>query len=1461
MSLEASGISVSGHRRSFSDLLAAHKAKRPRHQSEAELRETAVQLLDRHQNLSALLLEGSTSVSEAQTDLCEENPAPRAPPFSGAGPPSDLEDSLIVHALQRQAVELGVPVGVVSSKMATERVVDLMGRTAGCARGALLSSIRRAELSALVRSIQGLLSQRAFSPHIFCRELWKCQPTLEVAWLLHSGNVVTLEHILESEEGGVAWLGAELKALCGVEEDKEAQQQVLAGVVSVLLQAGFRDPPGDASQLCVAVLDDMLSWVLDGLQQGGDLHSGTEAAGSWVWVLDLTLGRASPSDAVLRRFFTRCLTQVLTCQPQFKVSDAIANQSEWTFAKTPRPLTALYRKLAVPFSVDELLCHLRNVLETHEVNWQHVLSFVSTLLVYDAQALRTLTELLSQLLNVAFESYDLENMITAFLLSRQGALEGPTVFPSYGEWFKASFGSAGGCYGNSKKSVVFLMKFLSDLVPFDPPQYLKVHILHPPYVPVKHRTLLQEYVSLAKTRLADLKVSVDEMGLYEDSSGADVPMQPGCQAPQDVEKAIRLFESTGKISAAVMEASIFRRQYFLTRFLPALLMPRALPDSSDSQMSFIESLRRAEKIPASLYSAYTQSCERERLRREHGGGAGLEVLKDLEPQERLQAELQELGILLSAPGTEEEVLAQLARISESLALLIPERPDETAVQVTLCLHPDSPASPDPEHQRIADVMLRGFCQSLMDASRLRPPDRQGPWASRFVQMLLGHRKLAASLLQRLWGLICEQGATLGAAHVLGLAAFLVHLHESRARCPLAVPGPGWPPYPVPFSEALGASLPCSTAPEMAFALRFCAASVCYALCRFALPAENLQEGFPASLWKKLVYLLPRLLPGARVDPLVGGVEVADEAGQAAWRTITDPTASWESLMWRLWREPRVHALWMLPGCQLSFSEWLDAELGVRRSRDALTDLERIEYQQWVCQQHYLPAPPEQGGCDGDPHRACSQILRSVLDLHSGRQGSRIPDTDTCLPDIVSRLQEFMGELELTPPSSESEDDSGIFLLDLVSQRCSATSDPQALSSQLDLERTLHNWGRVVVALPVTALVTVRTRQGRTSLDCKAFMEHVNHAHRNMCDSVGRLPYTLTAHFFKGVLYTSLRCKHPSHAVDDLLSQLPQQCPLLLVSAGVRTLVCSISPLAPTPYRQFVMVLTGKCVCVWQGWWSPLGSILTSLWTRLTGSRLPQEIQRLADCYNWACSTVRGEVVPPPMAEPLLLAACLHHVGRGQGGDWGIRTTLGRLEKLQEQRRPLLVFLLFFCVMDLLSILIQPPETDRARRLQEACLEVLSYLADSPDWLLLFKSPAAEQREYQAVSMTTTDRNIRLMPLAFYSLVSHLDTDVLGKVTRSPGFLLTALRSYSALTKLFLDGLIPSPGQPPPLQAVAEAKQVLLKIISQSSVQSSSSQAQLEAACGEMDPEVAAALSSHLLYHRHSDPLYGDLDYL
>lgn len=45
-------------------------------------------------------------------------------------------------------------------------------------------------------------------------------------------------------------------------------------------------------------------------------------------------------------------------------------------------------------------------------------------------------DLLSHLLLKAFGNYDMENMITAFLLARQAALEGPAVFMPYSEWFK-----------------------------------------------------------------------------------------------------------------------------------------------------------------------------------------------------------------------------------------------------------------------------------------------------------------------------------------------------------------------------------------------------------------------------------------------------------------------------------------------------------------------------------------------------------------------------------------------------------------------------------------------------------------------------------------------------------------------------------------------------------------------------------------------------------------------------------------------------------------------------------------------------------------------------------------------------------------------------------------------------------------------------------------------------------------
>lgn len=44
----------------------------------------------------------------------------------------------------------------------------------------------------------------------------------------------------------------------------------------------------------------------------------------------------------------------------------------------------------------------------------------------------------TRLLAHAFESWDLDSMVLAFLVVRQAALEGPAVFPSYATWFQVS---------------------------------------------------------------------------------------------------------------------------------------------------------------------------------------------------------------------------------------------------------------------------------------------------------------------------------------------------------------------------------------------------------------------------------------------------------------------------------------------------------------------------------------------------------------------------------------------------------------------------------------------------------------------------------------------------------------------------------------------------------------------------------------------------------------------------------------------------------------------------------------------------------------------------------------------------------------------------------------------------------------------------------------------------------------
>ncbi|XP_059191150.1 Fanconi anemia group A protein isoform X2 [Centropristis striata] len=1451
MSMSASCESVS-QKRSLSSLLAGRVVKRPKQGDDQRLQEATIQLLQQQQNLCSLLREvGNPDLCNVfHTQNGEQKQAESESSTAVAG-------SLLVCELRRQALQLSVPVAVLSAKMVLDRLMEITGteevKEEEDKRRGLLTSSQRVQLCVLLESSKELLSQGVLCPKLLWQEYRRDQriPKLEVVYHLHVYNIVPLKYIIESDEGVRLWLVSQLKSLCGwtpppaEEETKQVQQKVLS-LVGVLVGNGFElsQEPAAAdrrmSLLCCSVLDDMLFWLLDIVEHSPTLqHAGAEL---WIQIFDASLCGVSASMETLQRFLTHSLTQTLTYKPRLTVSDAITMQNEWTFPKASRLLTSLFRKLAVVFSVEQLLCHLQQVLETHEVNWKHVLCFLSTLLVYNPCAQPSLTELLSRLLSSAFESYDLENMITAFLLVRQGALEGPSIFPSYSNWFKMSFGGGSGYHAASKKSLVFLLKFLSDLVPFEPPQYLKVHILQPPYVPVKHRSLLMEYVSLAKTRLADLKESVEDMGLYEDVSGAGgASLQPQCQAVQDVEKAVSLFESTGRISATVMEASIFRRPYFLTRFLPALLKPRMLPVKADARMSFIEALKKADKIPAAQYSSYVESCQKQR--QQDVSAVCLDTNDD--PLEVLKVQLQDFTELV-VEGNDGEMSAQLSRISHTLSVVFPGRQDELIEQTVIEVHINIPLSPE-LHVKAISLILRNFCQCMLDTSRANPPNKQSLWASRFVSVLLGNTHFLTSLIHRLWDLFHNQGSSLSAAHILGLAAFVVHLHASMPHSPLVQLVPPILPKPVPVGEALSSALVCSTHTNMLLCVRLCVAAVCYGICRGdTLPQQQRQDYIISSLYKKLLYLIPRLLPEARRTPniAVGSMsEYQEENLSGLWSSATDANSTWRKTAWHLWRHPAFSQLEDTPQYQLLFSEWLANELRVQRSEDALSDPERQEFQQWACFELYLTRLEEQGGCGGDMQNLCSHLLNAIMDQQLSNQSlekldRRVSETGTCLPDVLSRLQELIYEMEATDRSGSRGRSADVcdFLFEAVSQRCSSavTSSSASINTELSLHHTLNTWNRVLLALPAALFIKVKSEGQRATLECNTLIEHVNQHQRHVCSPVGLLSCHLTSHLLRGVLCASVRCGRSGEEVNKTWSKISLHCPLLLVSTV--------------------------------HWWERLSPVLLSMWHRLSGGEpLPEQLQLLTDCQNWACSLEKGPSASPvPVAAALLLAASLHRDWKGRGGNkQSISAGLNVLRSERgTQQRQVLVFLLFLCVNDYLSSLLYPQERSH-QKAKDFCTDLLLVLVDSADWLLIFKSN--EQGVYQSITMVTSDEFTRLMPWAFYSLLLQQSSELLQRAVCCPGFLHTAVHCYIQLLQLFLEGHTlppaaePSDNQMEPFQILSHTKQFLLRTISRTSptALSSSQLRQLESQCAELDPEVAAALSVHLDPHS----LSPEMDFL
>ncbi|MCJ8734509.1 hypothetical protein PDJAM_G00236460 [Pangasius djambal] len=111
--MEDWSLSQSTQRRSFTSLIASRLGRKRRLQSESELQEASISLINRNQNISALLQETAAGAG-GHTLTCERRVG-------------EIRANVLQCELRRQADELCVPVSVLSVRMVMDRMTALQG--------------------------------------------------------------------------------------------------------------------------------------------------------------------------------------------------------------------------------------------------------------------------------------------------------------------------------------------------------------------------------------------------------------------------------------------------------------------------------------------------------------------------------------------------------------------------------------------------------------------------------------------------------------------------------------------------------------------------------------------------------------------------------------------------------------------------------------------------------------------------------------------------------------------------------------------------------------------------------------------------------------------------------------------------------------------------------------------------------------------------------------------------------------------------------------------------------------------------------------------------------------------------------------------------------------------------------------------------------------------------------------
>ncbi|CAH1780489.1 unnamed protein product [Owenia fusiformis] len=933
--------------------------------------ETCFKVISHYQSLPALQnealhkisLNDETNYKGIQASMCE---------CSKTNRPSDHFHTVssLYHLLLDEAKGSSLPFSVLATDVCVSKLKECLGQSQDKSDiKPLLNTEEQAKVD-LIMSLMKLIISKGHKMSASqiaknCCTKQTCLP-LEMVWNLHNEGFMKLELYLKclvADQSKVKNLISQCCHLCvqsTMNGDDKKCTQIVKDVFSYLVQYGYVREDGNTStvtplqKVAVVIMDTTIKKLFKICDDKDRILNP---------VILIHQVNTLPSTAV-KQFCSHTISTLLRFNPVLKVSQALELQSQWTYAKSHPFITHVYQQLLLPFETFEILDFVRHLLEEQEVNWQAVLTFIATLSVSLPDAPQHIKDLASKLISKALVDCELDSIIIALLLARQASMEGPHLFQSYSQWFKETFGDANKTPANNRKSFTFLMRFLSDIVPFEPVDHLKAHILSGPYVPDKCRAVYSDYVTLAKTRLADLKEPIEEMSIYSGNPATSGGIQ-GDQINSDVETAIAMFEKSSKIPTTLLEASIFRKPFFVGKFLPILMKPRPLPDIADPRMRLIDELQKIDKVPQNMYNKYKEGCQKEAEKLFQGvfsdeADESMEELLET-PIQQLETTLAELLHLVAQSKDTNSQMSVLARKIELVLPSINAPSGDTYISI------DKPTPIDAKTLEVTDILLNSFCKIL--AVSLKLPKPSLTWGAEYLAIISQHSHLKVALFTRIVTLLLKQGLILEEHHIDTLLATLVIYERNKDTLGHVKLVQCVHQDPRDVVEGLFETLSYRTQDEMLLHCRVCVTYAELSLkyssqCGLQYASVKDSACLQAYLVEKIHYMVPRIFPSCRfvssLSSSIDSVPMQLENQQVKQMNQSLHLQSLEAAH-RINTQLQLKAAKLysskefqsyISNQEFRFKRWLNLEMNVQPTTDLMSDIEWTEYCDWVIHGNY-----------------------------------------------------------------------------------------------------------------------------------------------------------------------------------------------------------------------------------------------------------------------------------------------------------------------------------------------------------------------------------------------------------------------------------------------------------------------------------------------------------------------------